>query len=72
VRGKYDAYVDVVAQELKGESGSLATNVAVCYVRLDAQNTTRIRVHDSIGGETLRQSHLWIAAVLYVFITWST
>lgn len=54
MRGKDDAYVDVVAQELKGESGSLATDVAVCYVRLDAQNMTRIRVdcsHDSIAGE---------------------
>lgn len=54
MRGKDDAYVDVVAQKLKGESGSLATDVAVCYVRLDAQNATRIRVgcsHGPIGGE---------------------
>ena len=54
MRGKDDAYVDVVAQELKGKSGSLATDVAVCYVRLDAQNTTRIRVgcsHDWVEGE---------------------
>ena len=42
MRGKDDAYVNVVAQELKGESGSLATDVAVCYVRLDTQNTTGI------------------------------
>jgi hypothetical protein len=32
VREKREAYVDVVAQELKGESGSLATDIAVCYV----------------------------------------
>ena len=44
MRGKECAYVDVVAQELKGESGSFATDIAVCYVRLYAQNATRIRV----------------------------
>ena len=44
MRGKGDAYVDVVAQELQRERGSLATDIAVCYVRLYAQNTPRVRV----------------------------
>jgi hypothetical protein len=35
-RGKEDAYVDVVAQELKRKGGSLATDIAICYVGLDA------------------------------------
>ena len=56
MRGKEDAYVDVVAQELKRECCSLSTYIAVCYVRLDAQNTSRIRVgrsHGLLGGGTL-------------------
>jgi hypothetical protein len=37
VRGKKeDAYVYIVAQELERESGSLSTDIAVCYVRLYA------------------------------------
>ena len=35
-RQKMDAYVDIVAQELQRESGSLATDVAVRYVGLYA------------------------------------
>ena len=35
-RQKRDAYVDIVAQELQRESGSLATDIAVCYVGLYA------------------------------------
>ena len=30
------AYVDVVAEKLKREGSSLSTNIAICYVRLDA------------------------------------
>lgn len=63
MRGKEDAYVDVEAQELKGKSGSLATDIAVCYVRLDAQNTTRVRVgcsHGSIGGGRWAHSTVFI------------
>ena len=44
MRGKGDAYVDVEAQELQRERGGLATDIAVCYVRLYAQNTPRVRV----------------------------
>jgi hypothetical protein len=36
------AYIDVVAKKLKWERGSLSTNVAVCYVGLNAQDATNI------------------------------
>ena len=35
-------YIDVVAEKLKREGGSLSTNIAICYVRLNAQDATNI------------------------------
>jgi hypothetical protein len=46
---KQQSYVDVISQKLEREGGSLSTDVAVCYVRLDAQDTPRVvRRHDGI------------------------
>ena len=36
------AYVDVVAQKLEREGGGLTADVAVRYVRLDAQDSCRV------------------------------
>jgi hypothetical protein len=36
------AYIDIVAEKLKRERGSLSTNIAVCYVGLNAQDATNI------------------------------